>query len=236
VGVAKKDAIKSTSTKISVRDVQSSSSRQAEKGRENYEKAVADINRRKQQGDYLRENSKDVYSEDSTEMPTDVLQENIRTAHEDNTQHRTFGYEEATDVLRDDEEATDVLRENLTDEEFEQATDVLTSDEYDGATDVLRDDFEEATDVLRSDDDEATDVLRGDEEATDVLRSDDDEATDVLRSDDDEATDVLRGYDSTASEDIRSMDGYDREQAAGKRKSSVTMVKDVVVVHSDEQI
>ncbi len=139
--------------------------------------------------------------------------------------------ETATDILRDDaEEATDILRE---DEEtldinggFEEATDILREDADEEATDVLRNDEadEEATDVLRSDD--------ADEEATDVLRSDDadDEATDILRSDDmdDQATDVLRA------------DDHDDDSTAvlqgGRTASSVRMIKNVIIVHSDEEI
>ena len=95
-------------------------------------------------------------------------------------------------------------------------------DEGETATDILRDDAEEATDILREDaDEEATDVLRNDEadeEATDILRSDDadEEATDVLRSDDaDDSTAVLQG---------------------GRAASSVRMIKNVIIVHSDEEI
>ena len=57
-----------------------------------------------------------------------------------------------------------------------------------------------------------------DEEATDILRSDDadEEATDVLRSDDaDDSTAVLQG---------------------GRAASSVRMIKNVIIVHSDEEI
>ena len=106
-------------------------------------------------------------------------------------------------------------------------------DEGETATDILRDDAEEATDILREDEEnldingssfeEATDILREDadeeaEEATDILRSDDadEEATDVLRSDDaDDSTAVLQG---------------------GRAASSVRMIKNVIIVHSDEEI
>ena len=137
--------------------------------------------------------------------------------------------ETATDILRDDaEEATDILREDeenldINGSSFEEATDILREDAE--ATDVLRNDEadEEATDILRSDeaDEEATDILRSDEadeEATDILRSDDadEEATDVLRSDDaDDSTAVLQG---------------------GRAASSVRMIKNVIIVHSDEEI
>jgi hypothetical protein len=240
VGAAKKDAIKSTSTKISVRDVQSSTSRQAEKGRENYEKAVADLNRKKKQEDYLKEiheDATDVLREDETELPTDVLREEeatdvLRENEASMGESLYGGFDEATDVLREDDEATDVLRS-----EDDEATDVLRSED-DEATDVLRSEDDEATDVLRSEDDEATDVLRSeDDEATDVLRSEDDEATDVLRSEDDEATDILRsetGYVSAAgATDV----GSDSDTGVSRKKaSSVTMIKDIVVVHSEEKI
>ena len=235
-GASKQEAIKAHSTKISVRDVQSASSnRQAEKGRANYEKAVADINKKRNQ-DYLREIHEDA---------TDILHEDMQELH-------AGGYadEEATDVLREaDEEATDVLRYDEADEE---ATDVLRMDEADEeATDVLRmdDADEEATDVLRMDDadEEATDVLRteeADEEATDVLRSDeaDEEATDVLRSDevDEEATDVLRSEDvDEEATDVLRMPEAESYGTAGTGDGSAgafRMIKDIVVVHSDERI
>lgn len=126
--------------------------------------------------------------------------------------------ETATDILRDDaEEATDILREDeenldINGSSFEEATDILREDADEEATDVLRNDEadEEATDILRSDE--------ADEEATDILRSDDadEEATDVLRSDDaDDSTAVLQG---------------------GRAASSVRMIKNVIIVHSDEEI
>ena len=155
MGASKKDAIKNHTSKISVRDVESSAAvKKEKKGRANYEKAIADLQNAKK-GD-MRE-------------LTDEEATNVLRYDEDG--------EEATDVLRydeDGEEATDVLRY---DEDGEEATDVLRYDE-DGeeATDVLRydEDGEEATDVLRTDDEEATDVLRvgDDEEATDVLKVD----------------------------------------------------------------
>ena len=162
MGASKKDAIKNHTSKISVRDVESSAAvKKEKKGRANYEKAIADLQNAKK-GD-MRE-------------LTDEEATNVLRYDEDG--------EEATDVLRydeDGEEATDVLRY---DEDGEEATDVLRTDDEE-ATDVLRTDDEEATDVLRADDEEATDVLRADdEEATDVLRvGDDEEATDVLKVD-----------------------------------------------------
>ena len=134
------------------------------------------------------------------------------------------------------EDATDILQEDMQE---------LTSDMYsdpETATDVLReyDDSEAATDVLREEDSEAaTDVLMSedDEEATDVLRSEDDEeATDVLRSeDDDAATDVLRGDDSDAT-DVLTSDTDIAGQVEEREHGQLRMIKNVVVVHTDESI
>lgn len=121
VGISKKEAIKNHTTKISVRDVQSSeSSKRAEKGRANYEKAVADIKNKKKNEDYL----KSIHEE-----ATDILHEDMQ---------------ELARNMYSDEEATDVLMEN---EDSEEATDVLRADD-DDATDVLRNDDTEATSVL----------------------------------------------------------------------------------------
>lgn len=217
VGISKKEAIKNHTTKISVRDVQSSeSSKRAEKGRANYEKAVADIKNKKKNEDYLKS-----IHEEATDILHEDMQELARNMYSD---------EEATDVLmenEDSEEATDVLR---ADEDSEEATDVLRAeDDGEEATDVLRadDDSEEATDVLRADDDEAaTDVLRAndDEAATDVLRADDDDATDVLRNDDTEATSVLTGQSDFTG------------RLSQGENSMLKMVKNVVIVHTDESI
>ena len=217
VGISKKEAIKNHTTKISVRDVQSSeSSKRAEKGRANYEKAVADIKNKKKNEDYLKS-----IHEEATDILHEDMQELARNMYSD---------EEATDVLmenEDSEEATDVLR---ADEDSEEATDVLRAeDDGEEATDVLRaeDDGEEATDVLRADDDEAaTDVLRAndDEAATDVLRADDDDATDVLRNDDTEATSVLTGQSDFTG------------RLSQGENSMLKMVKNVVIVHTDESI
>ena len=204
MGVSKQDAIKNHTTKISVRDVQSSeSSKRAEKGRANYEKAVAEVKNKKKREDYLKTIHEDA---------TDILQEDMQ--------------ELTSDMYSDPEEATDVLREY---DDSEAATDVLREDDSEAATDVLReDDSEAATDVLRSEDDEeATDVLRSedDEETTDVLRSEDDEAaTDVLRGDDFDATDVLAGDTGIAV------------QAEKREHGRFRMIKNVVVVHTDESI
>ena len=191
VGISKKEAIKNHTTKISVRDVQSSeSSKRAEKGRANYEKAVADIKNKKKNEDYL----KSIHEE-----ATDILHEDMQ---------------ELARNMYSDEEATDVLMEN---EDSEEATDVLRAE----------DDGEEETDVLRADDDEAaTDVLRAndDEAATDVLRADDDDATDVLRNDDTEATSVLTGQSDFTG------------RLSQGENSMLKMVKNVVIVHTDESI
>ena len=230
VGISKKEAIKNHTTKISVRDVQSSeSSKRAEKGRANYEKAVADIKNKKKNEDYLKS-----IHEEATDILHEDMQELARNMYSD---------EEATDVLmenEDSEEATDVLR---ADEDSEEATDVLRAeDDGEEATDVLRaeDDSEEATDVLRAEDDgeEATDVLRADDDeaATDVLRADDDEAaTDVLRAEDDDATDVLRNDDTEATSVLTGQSDFTGRLSQGEN-SMLKMVKNVVIVHTDESI
>ena len=191
VGISKKEAIKNHTTKISVRDVQSSeSSKRAEKGRANYEKAVADIKNKKKNEDYL----KSIHEE-----ATDILHEDMQ---------------ELARNMYSDEEATDVLMEN---EDSEEATDVLRAE----------DDGEEETDVLRADDDEA---------ATDVLRADDDEAaTDVLRAEDDDATDVLRNDDTEATSVLTGQSDFTGRLSQGEN-SLLKMVKNVVIVHTDESI
>ena len=230
VGISKKEAIKNHTTKISVRDVQSSeSSKRAEKGRANYEKAVADIKNKKKNEDYLKS-----IHEEATDILHEDMQELARNMYSD---------EEATDVLmenEDSEEATDVLR---ADEDSEEATDVLrVEDDGEEETDVLRadDDSEEATDVLRAEDEgeEETDVLRADDDeaATDVLRADDDEAaTDVLRADDDDATDVLRNDDTEATSVLTGQSDFTGRLSQGEN-SMLKMVKNVVIVHTDESI
>ncbi len=230
VGISKKEAIKNHTTKISVRDVQSSeSSKRAEKGRANYEKAVADIKNKKKNEDYLKS-----IHEEATDILHEDMQELARNMYSD---------EEATDVLmenEDSEEATDVLR---ADDDGEEATDVLRAeDDGEEETDVLRadDDSEEATDVLRAEDDgeEATDVLRADDDeaATDVLRADDDEAaTDVLRADDDDATDVLRNDDTETTSVLTGQSDFTGRLSQGEN-SMLKMVKNVVIVHTDESI
>ena len=191
VGISKKEAIKNHTTKISVRDVQSSeSSKRAEKGRANYEKAVADIKNKKKNEDYL----KSIHEE-----ATDILHEDMQ---------------ELARNMYSDEESTDVLMEN---EDSEEATDVLRAE----------DDGEEETDVLRADDDEA---------ATDVLRADDDEAaTDVLRAEDDDATDVLRNDDTEATSVLTGQSDFTGRLSQGEN-SMLKMVKNVVIVHTDESI
>ena len=217
VGISKKEAIKNHTTKISVRDVQSSeSSKRAEKGRANYEKAVADIKNKKKNEDYLKS-----IHEEATDILHEDMQELARNMYSD---------EEATDVLmenEDSEEETDVLR---AEDDGEEATDVLRADEdSEEETDVLRaeDDGEEETDVLRADDDEA---------ATDVLRADDDEAaTDVLRAEDDDATDVLRNDDTEATSVLTGQSDFTGRLSQGEN-SMLKMVKNVVIVHTDESI
>ena len=191
VGISKKEAIKNHTTKISVREVQSSeSSKRAEKGRANYEKAVADIKNKKKNEDYL----KSIHEE-----ATDILHEDMQ---------------ELARNMYSDEEATDVLMEN---EDSEEATDVLRAE----------DDGEEETDVLRADNDEA---------ATDVLRADDDEAaTDVLRAEDDDATDVLRNDDTEATSVLTGQSDFTGRLSQGEN-SMLKMVKNVVIVHTDESI
>ncbi len=239
VGISKQEAIRNHTTKISVRDVRSSeSSKTAERGRANYEKAVAGINNKKAGEDYLKsihEDATDILHEDMQELTPGMYAD----SEEATDVLRESDSEEATDVLResDSEEATDVLREY----DSEEATDVLRTDDSESATDVLRtDDSEEATDVLRTDDSEdATDVLReyDSEEATDVLRTDDSEmATDVLRSDDsDGATDVLRNEDSDVTNVLADQSGSTGKLTRGE-KNMLKMVKNIVVVHTDESI
>ena len=230
VGISKKEAIKNHTTKISVRDVQSSeSSKRAEKGRANYEKAVADIKNKKKNEDYLKS-----IHEEATDILHEDMQELARNMYSD---------EEATDVLmenEDSEEATDVLR---AEDDGEEETDVLRAeDDGEEATDVLRadEDREEETDVLRAEDDgeEETDVLRADDDeaATDVLRADDDEAaTDVLRAEDDDATDVLRNDDTEATSVLTGQSDFTGRLSQGEN-SMLKMVKNVVIVHTDESI
>lgn len=266
-GASKSEAIKEHTSKISVRDVQAApSARTAEQSRTNYEKAVADVERKRKQEEYLkeiREDATDVLHEDMQEMTapperdddeTDIIiaphpnkkaavealkeRQNSRKAPKQIHSDVEADSESATDVLRgedaEEDKTTDILRDvkvqqsvsyskyEASDDDSESATDVLrTDDDSESATDVLRgdDDSESATDVLRSDDaDEATDVLReeSDEEATDVLREEsDEEATDVLREKSDESTDILQNRHTA---------------------SSVKIIKNVIVVHSNEII
>ncbi len=266
-GASKSEAIKEHTSKISVRDVQAApSARAAEQSRTNYEKAVADVERKRKQEEYLkeiREDATDVLHEDMQEMTapperdddeTDIIiaphpnkkaavealkeRQNSRKAPKQIHSDIEADSESATDVLRgedaEDDKTTDILRNvnvkqtaeavpsyEAAEDDSESATDVLRGDDSESATDVLRtdDDSESATDVLRSDDaDEATDVLReeSDEEATDVLREEsDEEATDVLREESDESTDILQNR---------------------RTASSVKIIKNVIVVHSNEKI
>ena len=265
-GASKSEAIKEHTSKISVRDVQAApSARAAEQSRTNYEKAVADVERKRKQEEYLkeiREDATDVLHEDMQEMTapperdddeTDIIiaphpnkkaavealkeRQNSRKAPKQIHSDIEADSESATDVLRGDDaeedKTTDILRNvnvkqtaeavpsyEAADDDSESATDVLRGDDSESATDVLRgDDSESATDVLRSDDaDEATDVLReeSDEEATDVLREEsDEEATDVLREKSDDKADILQNR---------------------RTASSVKIIKNVIVVHSNEKI
>ncbi len=265
-GASKSEAIKEHTSKISVRDVQAApSARAAEQSRTNYEKAVADVERKRKQEEYLkeiREDATDVLHEDMQEMTapperdddeTDIIiaphpnkkaavealkeRQNSRKAPKQIHSDIGADSESATDVLRDedaeDDKTTDILRDvnvkptaeavpsyEAADDDSESVTDVLRGDDSESATDVLRgDDSESATDVLRSDDaDEATDVLReeSDEEATDVLREEsDEEATDVLREKSDDKADILQNR---------------------RTASSVKIIKNVIVVHSNEKI
>ncbi len=265
-GASKSEAIKEHTSKISVRDVQAApSARAAEQSRTNYEKAVADVERKRKQEEYLkeiREDATDVLHEDMQEMTapperdddeTDIIiaphpnkkaavealkeRQNSRKAPKQIHSDIEADSESATDVLRgedaEDDKTTDILRNvnvkqtaeavpsyEAADDDSESVTDVLRGDDSESATDVLMgDDSESATDVLRSDDaDEATDVLReeSDEEATDVLREEsDEEATDVLREKSDESTDILQNR---------------------RTASSVKIIKNVIVVHSNEKI
>ena len=265
-GASKSEAIKEHTSKISVRDVQAApSARAAEQSRTNYEKAVADVERKRKQEEYLkeiREDATDVLHEDMQEMTapperdddeTDIIiaphpnkkaavealkeRQNSRKAPKQIHSDIEADSESATDVLRgedaEDDKTTDILRDvnvkptaeavpsyEAADDDSESITDVLRGDDSESATDVLRgDDSESATDVLRSDDaDEATDVLReeSDEEATDVLREEsDEEATDVLREKSDDKADILQNR---------------------RTASSVKIIKNVIVVHSNEKI
>ena len=265
-GASKSEAIKEHTSKISVRDVQAApSARAAEQSRTNYEKAVADVERKRKQEEYLREireDATDVLHEDMQEMTapperdddeTDIIiaphpnkkaavealkeRQNSRKAPKQIHSDIEADSESATDVLRgedaEDDKTTDILRDvnvkptaeavpsyEAADDDSESVTDVLRGDDSESATDVLRgDDSESATDVLRSDDaDEATDVLReeSDEEATDVLREEsDEEATDVLREKSDDKADILQNR---------------------RTASSVKIIKNVIVVHSNEKI
>lgn len=265
-GASKSEAIKEHTSKISVRDVQAApSARAAEQSRTNYEKAVADVERKRKQEEYLkeiREDATDVLHEDMQEMTapperdddeTDIIiaphpnkkaavealkeRQNSRKAPKQIHSDIEADSESATDVLRgedaEDDKTTDILRNvnvkqtaeavpsyEAAEDDSESATDVLRGDDSESATDVLRgDDSESATDVLRSDDaDEATDVLReaSDEEATDVLReASDEDATDVLREESDDKADILQNR---------------------RTASSVKIIKNVIVVHSNEKI
>ena len=241
-GASKSEAIKEHTSKISVRDVQAApSARAAEQSRTNYEKAVADVERKRKQEEYLkeiREDATDVLHEDMQEMTapperdddeTDIIiapHPNKKAAVEalkERQNSRKAPKQIHSDIEADSESATDVLRGE--DAEDDKTTDILRdvnvkqTAEAVPSYEAAEDDSESVTDVLRSDDaDEATDVLReeSDEEATDVLREEsDEEATDVLREKSDESTDILQNR---------------------RTASSVKIIKNVIVVHSNEKI
>lgn len=241
-GASKSEAIKEHTSKISVRDVQAApSARAAEQSRTNYEKAVADVERKRKQEEYLkeiREDATDVLHEGMQEMTapperdddeTDIIiaphpnkkaavealkeRQNSRKAPKQIHSDIEADSESATDVLRgedaEDDKTTDILRDVKVQQSVSYSKYEASDDDSESETDVLRadDDSESATDVLRSDDaDEATDVLR--EES-------DEEATDVLREKSDESTDILQNR---------------------RTASSVKIIKNVIVVHSNEKI
>ncbi len=139
--------------------------------------------------------------------------------------------ETATDILRDDaEEATDILKED------EENLDINGSS-FEEATDILREDADEEermySEMTRQTRKQRTysEVMRRTRKQRDILRSDeaDEEATDILRSDDadEEATDVLRSDDADDSTAVLQ---------GGRAASSVRMIKNVIIVHSDEEI
>ena len=241
-GASKSEAIKEHTSKISVRDVQAApSARAAEQSRTNYEKAVADVERKRKQEEYLkeiREDATDILHEDMQEMTApperDDDETDIIIAPHPNKKAAVEALKERqnslkapkqihSDIEADSESATDVLRGE--DAEDDKTTDILRDVKVQQSVSYSKyeasdDDSESATDVLRADDDSesATDVLRSDDadEATDVLREEsDEEATDVLREKSDESTDILQNR---------------------RTASSVKIIKNVIVVHSNEKI
>ena len=241
-GASKSEAIKEHTSKISVRDVQAApSARAAEQSRTNYEKSVADVERKRKQEEYLkeiREDATDVLHEGMQEMTapperdddeTDIIiapHPNKKAAVEalkERQNSRKAPKQIHSDIEADSESATDVLRGE--DAEDDKTTDILRNVNVKQTAEAVpsyeaaEDDSESATDVLRGDDSEsATDVLRSDDadEATDVLREEsDEEATDVLREESDESTDILQNR---------------------RTASSVKIIKNVIVVHSNEKI
>lgn len=241
-GASKSEAIKEHTSKISVRDVQAApSARAAEQSRTNYEKAVADVERKRKQEEYLkeiREDATDVLHEDMQEMTapperdddeTDIIiapHPNKKAAVEalkERQNSRKAPKQIHSDIEADSESATDVLRGE--DAEDDKTTDILRNVNVKQTAEAVpsyeaaEDDSESATDVLRGDDSEsATDVLRSDDadEATDVLREEsDEEATDVLREKSDDKADILQNR---------------------RTASSVKIIKNVIVVHSNEKI
>lgn len=266
-GASKSEAIKEHTSKISVRDVQAApSARAAEQSRTNYEKAVADVERKRKQEEYLkeiREDATDVLHEDMQEMTapperdddeTDIIiapHPNKKAAVEalkERQNSRKAPKQIHSDVEADSESATDVLRGE--DAEDDKTTDILRDVKVQQNVSYSKyetsdDDSESATDVLRTDDDSesATDVLRGDddsESATDVLRGDDDSesATDVLRGDDaDEATDVLREEsDEEATDVLREKSDESTDILQNRRTASSVKIIKNVIVVHSNEI
>ena len=266
-GASKSEAIKEHTSKISVRDVQAApSARAAEQSRTNYEKAVADVERKRKQEEYLkeiREDATDVLHEDMQEMTapperdddeTDIIiapHPNKKAAVEalkERQNSRKAPKQIHSDIEADSESATDVLRGE--DAEDDKTTDILRDVKVQQNVSYSKyetsdDDSESATDVLRTDDDSesATDVLRGDddsESATDVLRGDDDSesATDVLRGDDaDEATDVLREEsDEEATDVLREKSDESTDILQNRRTASSVKIIKNVIVVHSNEI
>lgn len=229
-GASKQEAIKSHTSKISVRDIQSvTSTRQAEKGKANYEKAIAELEmqRREEATDILHEGVNDIPEEDDT---TDII-----VAPFPNKKEAAIKEMRTQEMRRQSSNAAPTAVHMAGVSDSESATDVLRADTLDteGEMDILEVDRQTLAYAVKDSSESATDVLRGvdeGEEATDVLRAGDEgeEATDVLRTDDDEAaTDVLREDDSDAPTDVLH---------EGRSTGNVRVIKSIVVVHTDEKI
>ncbi len=151
-GASKQEAIKAktSSGKISVRDIKPDKEEENEisrKGNELYNKAISELKNTNTEEDYERET--DVLNvEEDYERETDVL-----SAEED--------YERETDILSSEEDyehETDILS---SEEDYKESTDILSSEDYEQETNILTmpEDEDEATDVLAVEDEDATDVL-----------------------------------------------------------------------------